>query len=97
MDKQALLKLTVVKLREEALKIPNISGVHGMNKQTLLDVLFDHFGIPKDVKERKDHGELKKQIATLRAKKTEVRATGDKKQLKKVAKRLHNLKRRTRG
>jgi hypothetical protein len=97
MDKQALLKLTVVKLREEALKIPNITGVHGMNKQTLLDILFDHFGIPKDVKVKKDHGVLKKQITTLRTKKEEVRATGDKKQIKKIAKRLHDLKRRTRG
>jgi hypothetical protein len=96
MDKQTLLKLTVVKLREEALKIPNIVGVHGMNKQTLLDLLFDQFGIPKDTKVRKNNAVLKKQIKTIQEQSKEVRATGDKKKVKIMRKRLHDLKRRTR-
>lgn len=96
MDKQTLLKLTVVKLREEALKIPNITGVHGMNKQALLDVLFDQFGIPKDTKVRKNNSVLKKQIKVIQEQSKEVRATGDKKKIKVMRKRLHDLKRRTR-
>jgi hypothetical protein len=96
MDKQTLLKMTVLKLREEALKIEGISGVHGMNKQQLLDVLFDQFGIPRDVKARKDNTELKKAIKGYRAKQPEARAAGDKKKAKKIQRKIHALKRQTR-
>jgi hypothetical protein len=97
MDKQTLLKMTVIKLREEALKIEGLVGAHGMNKQHLLDVLFDHFGIPRDVKPRKNNAVVKKTMRELRAKREEIRKTADKKQLKILQRRIHAHKRATRG
>ena len=96
MDKKELLKLTVPKLREEALKIENIAGVHGMGKTDLLDILFDKFNIPVEKKKKRDTVALKKQASELRAKKEEVRAAGDKKQVKILQRKIHTLKRHTR-
>jgi hypothetical protein len=96
MDKQTLQKMTVLKLREEALKIEGVSGVHGMNKQQLLAALFDHFGIPQDQKVRRDLTTLKQQIKKLRTQQAEVRPTGDKKKIKVLRRRIHSLRRATR-
>ena len=97
MDKEALLKLTVPKLREEALKIENIAGVHGMKKQELLDILFDHFEIPRDLeKQKKSAGDVKKKRATLREDKEKARQAGKLDQVKVLQKRIHNLRRETR-
>jgi len=97
MDKQTLLKMTVLKLRDEALKIEGLVGVHGMNKQQLLDILFDQFGIPREVKEHKDNSTLKKKMTELRGNREEVRKTGDKKKIEALRRRIHALKRLTRG
>ncbi len=97
MDKETLLKLTVPKLREEALKIENIAGVHGMKKEELLDILFDHFDIPRDVETKKQPtSDVKKKIAALREEKDKVRQAGDAKKVKVLQKRIHDLKRNTR-
>jgi hypothetical protein len=37
MERKDLEKMTVLKLREEALKYPEIVGVHGKNKEQLMD------------------------------------------------------------
>jgi hypothetical protein len=47
MDWKDLEKLTVLKLREEALKYPQIEGVHGKNKEQLMDEIARVLGIKK--------------------------------------------------
>ncbi len=45
MDAKTLEKMTVSKLREEALKFGDLVGVHGMEKPTLLRILKQKHGI----------------------------------------------------
>lgn len=98
MDKKTLVKMTVPKLREEALKIEGVVGVHGMKKPELLDLLFGHFGIPIEKKKvQRDTTALKKKVKTLRTQREELRAAGELKKVKVLQKRIHNLKRYTRG
>lgn len=47
MDWKDLEKMTVLKLREEALKYPQIAGVHGKNKEQLMDEIATALGIEK--------------------------------------------------
>ena len=44
---------TVKELREEALKVPDIQGVHGMNKEELLTVLRKQKGISEPESKKK--------------------------------------------
>ncbi|HLH32838.1 MAG TPA: hypothetical protein VKY31_16670 [Terriglobia bacterium] len=47
MDWKDLEKMTVLKVREEALKYPQIRGVHGKNKEQLMAEIADADGIEK--------------------------------------------------
>ncbi len=47
MEWKDLEKMTVLKLREEALKFPQIEGVHGKNKEQLMDEIAKALGIEK--------------------------------------------------
>ena len=47
MNWKDLEKMTVLKLREEALKFPQIEGVHGKNKEQLMDEIATALGIEK--------------------------------------------------
>ena len=47
MELRDLEKMTVLKLREEALKFPEIKGVHGKNKEQLIDEIAQALGIRK--------------------------------------------------
>jgi len=47
MDWKDLEKMTVLKLREEALKYPQIRGVHTKNKEQLMDEIANADGIEK--------------------------------------------------
>ena len=47
MEWKDLEKMTVLKLREEALKFPEIKNVHGKNKEQLLDEVAEALGIDK--------------------------------------------------
>ena len=97
MEKQEILKLTVPKLREEALKIENIAGVHGMKKTQLIAVLFDHFGIAPDQKVRKEvDPEIKSKIKDLQAKKAEAIKAKDKKLTTILRRKVNRLKKLTR-
>jgi len=96
MDKKTLIKMTVPKLREEALKIENLTGVHGMTKPELLDVLFAKFGIQVEKRKQRDVSAIKKKIHELSAKKVEARQAGDKKQVEILRRRIHTLRRHTR-
>ena len=98
MNKEQLFKLTVPKLREEALKVEGIVGVHGMDKPELIRVLAGHFSL--DIEDKKAKmivtGPLKKQAKELRAKKAEVKAAGDQRAATALRKKIKRLKRKTR-
>jgi cell division protein FtsX len=92
-----LERLTIKELREIALKVPNVQGVHGMNKEELIALLKDYFGIKEEKK--KDTAsirELKKKIKELKAKREEARAKGDKRMVAILRKRISRLKKKTR-
>lgn len=94
-----LEKMTVKELREIALAIPDLTGVHGMNKQDLLSAVKAHRGIV-DLKP-KTTGQsikaIKKQIRGLKARK-QAMASGDKKRKEAeiLRRQLSRLKKKTR-
>ena len=74
-------KMTVKELKDVALEIPEITGVHGMNKADLLSAIKQAKGIPEE-KSRKKSGsirELKQQVKVLKLKRKEALAAKDSK------------------
>jgi hypothetical protein len=98
MEKTELLKLTLPKLRDLAKEsIEGIAGVHGMEKEQLLVILYEHFGIAPDEKvKKKVDPELKKKIKSLSAERHEMSKAGDKKKAEILRKKVHRMKRVTR-
>jgi hypothetical protein len=101
MTRHDLEKMTVVKLREEALKFPELSGVHGMKKEELIDALAKLMGLPEEEKPKKKvkgkKGQtkegLKKKIKALKGKRAEAIQVKDAKGLKIARKKIKRLKR----
>lgn len=68
---------TVKELREEALKLETMHGVHGMNKEELLTALRKEKGIPEPEKPKSGTvREVKSKIATLKKQKEDEREAG---------------------
>ena len=92
-----LEKMTAKELREVALTIPDISGVHGMNKDELLSAVREARGI---VEEKKQTGanvrDLKKKIGELKKQKLQAHETGDKKRTEILRRKISRLKKKTR-
>ncbi len=102
MDWKDLEKMTVVKLREEALKHPEIAGVHGKSKPQLMDELAailaiekPHAHFAKSVVLTK--GELKHKIRELKAERERIIKASDHKQLHQVRRQIHDCKRKIRA
>ncbi len=98
MDLKTLERMTVPKLREEALKIPELSGVRGMNKEALVRAIAAAYKIDLSTRRRggSERPELKKQIRELRAKITEAIRTKQTSDLKKLRRHVKHLKAQTR-
>jgi len=97
LPEKPLNRMTIKELREIALKIPDVQGVHGMNKEELLVLLKDYFGIKEEKKrDVASIRELKKKIKELRAKREEARAKGDKRMVSILRRRISRLKKKTR-
>ena len=65
-NKKPLEKMTVKELKEVALEIPEITGVHGMNKSDLLGAIKEAKGIVDTVKKRSGSvREVKKKIKAV--------------------------------
>jgi hypothetical protein len=72
-------KMTVKELKDVALEIPEIKGVHGMNKADLLAAIKQAKGIPEE-KSRKKSGsirELKQQVKVFKLKRQEALVAKD--------------------
>ncbi len=92
-----LEKMTVKELREIALQIPEIQGVHGMNKEELISVLKKIYGIEE--KPRKVGGsvrELKAKVAKFKKLAEEAKEKGDLLLYKRYRKLASRFKKRTR-
>ena len=97
MDWKDLEKLTVLKLREEALKYPQIEGVHGKHKEQLMDEIAKALGIEKPhahFTETIVHtkSDLKQKIQELKTEREKLIQMHDHKKLHEVRRELHELK-----
>jgi hypothetical protein len=97
MDWKDLEKLTVLKLREEALKYPQIEGVHGKNKEQLMDEIAKVLGIEKPhthFTETIVHtkADLKQRIHELKLQRDKLLAMHDHQKLHDVRREMHELK-----
>jgi len=97
MDWKDLEKMTVLKLREEALKYPQIEGVHGKNKEQLMDEIALALGIQKPhahFTENVVHTktDLKHKIRELKIAREKLLDAHDHKNLHNVRRELHELK-----
>jgi hypothetical protein len=90
-------KMTAKELRELALSLGTISGVHGMNKEEILAAVKEARGIVKEAGKKGDRSmrDLKEKLGELRGKKEEARSGGDKKAVDILRKRISRLKKKT--
>jgi hypothetical protein len=94
-----LEKMTAKELRDVALEIEGITGVHGMNKTELVSAIKEARGIVDEVsKKRSDISvrELKKKIQMLKALKVEANTNKNKAEAKILRRRINKLKKKTR-
>lgn len=93
-----LEKMTVKELKDVALQTPEITGVHGMNKQELIVEIKKVRGIEINVKKSSGGSvkEAKKKIGALKAKRVAAFEADDARMAKIYRRRIARLKRKTR-
>ena len=97
MEWKELEKMTVVKLREEALKHPEIKGVRGKNKQELIDELARVLGIEKPhfhavATEFRAKPDIRKRIRELKVKRDGLLESHNRVEFRGVRREIHRLK-----
>lgn len=95
-----LERWAIKELRDEALNIPNISGVHGMNKEEMVEALREHKGIPAPEKKKKGDTirNTKAKVEELRKTRDEERSQGaTRARLDILRKKISRLKTQTRS
>ena len=92
-------KMTVKELREIALKIENLVGVHGMNKTELLEVIKEVRGITESPKKKAGAStkEIKAKIQALKVKRSEALASKDKTMSARYRRQISRLKKKSRS
>ena len=91
-------RMTAKELRETALKIPEITGVHGMNKAELLAAIKKERGLADEKVKKSDVSvrQIKEKIQTLKAEKAEAHKNEDRTKVKILRRRISRLKKKTR-
>ena len=91
-------RMTAKELREVALGLEGIVGVHAMNKSELLAAVKKAKGIVDDKKRQTsvDVRTIKGKIRELRSQKEAMKEAGDKKKMKIFRRRINRLKKKTR-
>lgn len=91
-------KMTVKELREIALEIPSITGVHGMNKEDLLSAIKAERGITEEGRKKSARSmrETKQKIKALKVQKTDALKAADRKMADVYRRRISRLKKKTR-
>src|SRR5262245_51297103 len=97
MEWKDLEKMTAVKLREEALKFPQIESVHAKSKAQLMDELAHSLAIEKpqsDVTDTVEHtkSDLKHRIHELKAERDRLLTVHDHDKLHQIRREMHALK-----
>jgi uncharacterized membrane protein YjjP (DUF1212 family) len=97
MEWNDLERMTILKLREEALKFPQIEGVHGKDKEQLMNELARILGIEKPHMHFADQvvhtkTELKHKIQELKIEREKLLDLHDHKKLHEVRRQVHELK-----
>ena len=93
-----LEKLTAKELREIAIKMPEITGVHGMNKAELINAIKLAKGIEIESGKKTDSKvrEIKKKIKEFKAKRETLLESSDNKMATIYKRRIISLKKKTR-
>jgi len=92
-----LEKMTIKELREIALQIPEITGVHGMNKEELISALKKVYGIKEEPRKvGESMRELKAKIRKFKALAEEAKKNKDWIKYKRYRKLASKFKKRTR-
>jgi excinuclease UvrABC helicase subunit UvrB len=91
-------RMTAKELRELALTIPEISGVHGMNKAELLAGIKEARGIAEEKGKKSSVSvrEIKKRIQDLKAQRAQAVENRDKARADMLRRRISRLKKKTR-
>ncbi len=91
-------RMTAKELREIALQIPEITGVHGMNKPELLAAVKEARGIVDDNVKKSDVSmrDIKQKIQELKGLKAQANEEKDKEKAGILRRRISRLKKRTR-
>jgi hypothetical protein len=90
---------TIKELREEALKVPNIQGIHGMNKREIIDFLRAEKGLPPAASKKNSDGVrvFKEKVKQLRAVLVQERREGaTRNKLDILRRKVSRMKKRTR-
>ena len=103
MELRDLQRMTVVKLREEALKLGGVSGVHGMNKQQIIEAMAPQLGIDLEAASKAarekfaaDKPAMKREIVELKAQRDEALAEHEMATVAATRKRIKRYKRKLR-
>jgi cell division protein FtsX len=92
-----LEKMTIKELREIALQIPEITGVHGMNKEELIAVLKEVYGIKEEKRrETASMRELKAKVKKFKALAEEAKKNRDWEKYERYRRLASKFKKRTR-
>ena len=93
-----LEKMTAKELREIGKQLPEITGVHGMNKAELISAIKKARGIMEDATVTSDASvrEIKKKIKSLKANRENALNNNDKKLADVYRRRIIKLKKKTR-
>lgn len=92
-----LEKMTIKELREIALQIPEITGVHGMNKEELISILKKVYGIKEEPKKIGESvREIKAKIKKFKALAEEAKKNKDWTKYERYRKLASKFKKRTR-
>ncbi len=97
-EEKPLDRMTAKELREVALGLEGIVGVHAMNKSELLAAVKKAKGIVDDKKRRTsvDVRTIKGKIRELRSQREAIKEAGDKGKMKILRRRINRLKKKTR-
>ena len=98
MTAKELLRMNTPKLREEALKIPNIVGVTGMKKEDLIKLLAEQHGIALEVKTPSaERADIKQHIAAMKLRRDAAIERKAYDELRQIRRGIRTLKRRLRA
>lgn len=88
---------TIKELRAEALKVPDVQGVHGMNKEEVLSVIRKHRGIAEAPKKKGESvREMKAKVIQMRQARDQEREGGaPRSRLTVLRKKIRRLKKLT--